>query len=111
MPNKNARHLRKAMTDAEKSLWSVLRNRQLGNFKFRRQRPIGPFIADFVCMERQLIVEADGGQHNENQNDQTRTAWLESNGWEVIRFWNNEILKNLDGVQQRILEALNKRSS
>ena len=101
-----AQRLRREMTDAERKLWSALRNRQLEGAKFRRQQPIGPFIADFVCQERRLIVEADGGQHAEREFDGSRTAFLESKGYRVLRFWNNDILKNLDGVAQTIAAAL-----
>jgi very-short-patch-repair endonuclease len=101
-----AQRLRREMTGAERKLWSVLRNRQLDNEKFRRQRPIGPFIADFVCQERRLIVEADGGQHADSISDAKRTAFLESKGYRVLRFWNNDILNNLDGVAQVIANAL-----
>jgi very-short-patch-repair endonuclease len=102
----NAQRLRREMTDAERKLWSVLRNRQLEGAKFRRQQPIGPFIADFVCHEAGLIVEADGGQHSDGTTDDRRTAFLESKGYRVLRFWNNDILKNLDGVGQVIEAAL-----
>ena len=101
-----ARKLRKDMTETEVVLWNALRARQLGGFKFRRQRPIGRFIVDFACVEHRLVAEADGGQRADNEADHRRTAWLEENGWRVIRFWNNDILSNLDGVRQAILEAL-----
>jgi primosomal protein N' (replication factor Y) len=94
------------MTDAEKRLWSALRDKRLSAFKFRRQRPVGPFIADFACLERRLIVEADGGQHNGSAEDGRRTQWLEDHGWTVLRFWNNDILKNTEGVLIRILEVV-----
>jgi very-short-patch-repair endonuclease len=94
------------MTDAERKLWSALRDRQLDGAKFRRQQPIGPFVADFVCQERRLIIEADGGQHAESANDARRTKFLESKGYRVLRFWNNDILRNLDGVAQVIAAAL-----
>jgi len=84
----------------------VLRNRQLGGAKFRRQQPIGPFIADFVCLERKLIVEADGGQHTDSAADARRSGYLEHKGYRVLRFWNNDILNNLDGVAQFIALAL-----
>jgi len=103
---KNAKRLRREMTDAERNLWSVLRNSQLEGAKFRRQQPIGPFIADFVCQQARLIVEADGGQHAKSTSDDRRTAFLESKGYRVIRFWNNEILRNLEGVAGSILAAL-----
>ena len=101
-----AQRLRREMTAAEHKLWSALRDRQLDGAKFRRQQPIGPFIADFVCQDYRLIVEADGGQHAENEADNHRTAFLESKGYRVLRFWNNDILKNLNGVADVILAAL-----
>jgi very-short-patch-repair endonuclease len=101
-----AQRLRREMTNAERKLWSVLRNRQLDGAKFRRQQPIGPFIADFVCQEARLIVEADGGQHAQNDADVRRTAFLASKGYRVLRFWNNDILQNLEGVAESILAAL-----
>ena len=101
-----AQRLRRELTDAERKLWSVLRNRQLEGAKFRRQQPICPFIVDFVCQERRLIIEADGGQHAGNGADERRTAFLESKGYRVLRFWNNDILSNLDGVAQVIAIAL-----
>ncbi len=103
----NARHLRKNLTDAERRLWSELRLRQAGGFKFRRQFPIGRYIVDFACPERKLIVEVDGGQHSEQINyDTDRTRWLESQGFRVLRFWNNEIQTNLEGVKETIYNAL-----
>jgi len=105
MPNqlKNARHLRKNMTDAEQSIWRALRLRQILGVKFRRQHPIGVYIADFVCIERKLIVEVDGGQHAEQiVEDKARTAWLEAQGYRVMRFWNNEVLQNIEGVLEAI---------
>ena len=110
MTTDRARQLRSAQTDAEQRLWAALRDRRLEGFKFRRQRKIGPYIGDFVCVEYNLIVEADGGQHAENPKDDLRTAWLEQHGWTVIRFWNNDILANLDGVLSAILEALAKQA-
>ena len=101
-----AQRLRRETTDAERKLWRALRNRQLDGAKFRRQQPIGPFIADFVCQERRLIIEADGGQHSESLNDARRTAFLESKGYRVLRFWNNDILRNVDGVAQIIATVL-----
>ena len=101
-----AQRLRRELTDTERKLWSVLRNRQLEGAKFRRQQPIGPFIADFVCQEQRLIIEADGGQHSDNAADARRTAFLESKGYRVLRFWNNDILNNLHGVADVIIGAL-----
>jgi very-short-patch-repair endonuclease len=105
-PAQKARQLRKKMTDAERRLWSVLRGRTLSGYKFRRQHPIGLYIADFACVEHRLVIEADGGQHADNLDDERRTVWLESQGWRVMRFWNNDILTNTDGVVRMIVEAL-----
>jgi very-short-patch-repair endonuclease len=104
---KFARQLRHNQTDAEKLLWSKLRNRALNGNKFRRQVPVGNYIADFLCLDAMLIVELDGGQHAEQQEyDQRRTHWLESQGFRVLRFWNNEVLTNIDGVCLALTEAL-----
>ena len=94
------------MTDAERRLWSILRNRRLSGYKFRRQHPIGPFIADFACIGHRLIIEADGSQHDESVADEHRTARLARQGWRVVRFWNNDILANPAGVAQAIVAAL-----
>ena len=105
-----ARTLRHKQTDAEKKLWSVLRSRQFENIKFRRQEPIGQYIVDFVSLERELIIEIDGGQHNQHpeiEHDEVRTKWLENKGFRVIRFWNNDVLLNTDGVIFKIWEAIN----
>lgn len=102
---KRARQLRNNPTQAEKLLWSRLQHEQLG-VKFRRQHPIKPYYVDFCCLEKKLIVEADGGQHNENRQDPKRTTYLESEGYKVLRFWNNEILKNIEGVLEIIKTEL-----
>ena len=107
--NPHARRLRREATDAERRLWSRLRNRQLGGFKFRKQETIGRCIADFACVECRLIVEADGGQHRD-EIDSERTAHLNGLGWEVLRFWSNDILQNTDGVLEVILGACERRS-
>ena len=109
MANKRARQLRTTMTDAERRLWACLRNRRFVGYKFRRQHPLGPFIADFACIEHRLVIEADGGQHAESATDQRRSRWLERRGWRVLRFWNTDILANTEGVQEMILAVLNKR--
>ncbi|HYI40617.1 MAG TPA: endonuclease domain-containing protein [Allosphingosinicella sp.] len=96
----NAAPLRRLATDAERLLWSRLRGRRLG-WKVRYQHTIGPFVADFVCLKRRLIVEADGGQHNEGA-DRSRSAYLRKQGFRIIRFWNHDILQNVDGVVQTI---------
>jgi len=102
----NARALRKSMTEAEKRLWSILRNRQVDGLKFRRQHPIGSYVADFACFEHRLVIEADGGQHNESIGDEKRTEALNAAGWRVLRFWNSDILENLEGVRAMIVEAV-----
>ncbi|MQA66591.1 MAG: DUF559 domain-containing protein [Alphaproteobacteria bacterium] len=106
MADERARTLRQQPTDAERRLWSILRNRQLSGHKFRRQASIGRYIADFVCFESKLVVEVDGGQHANSRDDAKRTAWLESQGFRVVRFWNNDVLENIDGVAQSIRAAL-----
>lgn len=102
-----SRQLRSEMTVAETHLWQHLRTRQICGKKFRRQHPVGKYILDFACIEAKLAIEVDGGQHNELQNyDNQRTAWLEVLGWKVLRFWNNEVLQNIEGVLEEILNAL-----
>ncbi|MQX37321.1 DUF559 domain-containing protein [Roseospira navarrensis] len=99
---RRARALRQAMTDAEKALWRRLRHDQLG-VRFRRQHPIGPYIADFACRPVRLIVEVDGGQHAVRPaRDQRRDAWLKGQGFTVLRFWNHDVLGNLDAVVNSI---------
>jgi very-short-patch-repair endonuclease len=106
-----ARSLRTTPTDAEALLWHHLRDRRLGNHKFRRQRPIGPYFADFACIEARLIVELDGGQHVEAAAyDENRTRYIESQGYRVLRFWNHEVLTQTDAVRERILQALQEGS-
>jgi very-short-patch-repair endonuclease len=103
----NARSLRTEMTEAERRLWQAIRGKQLQECRFRRQYPIGPYIADFACIDRKLVLELDGGQHQEQiEYDKRRTEFLQSQGWRVLRFWNNDVLKNLDGVLASIAEAL-----
>jgi very-short-patch-repair endonuclease len=103
--------MRHIATDSEKKLWRLLRSRQLEEFKFRRQVPIGNFIADLVCHERKLIVEVDGGQHAENARDEERDRWLAEAGYRVVRYWNNDVLKNPSGVLEAILSELASRSA
>jgi very-short-patch-repair endonuclease len=103
---KRARTLRSDVTDAERKLWSILRNRKLSGHKFRRQVPIGPYVADFLCFEARLIVEADGRQHAEAASDAKRDAWLGEQGFTVIRFWNNDIFENPEGVLSRLSDTL-----
>src|SRR3984893_10446742 len=97
MPNSRARQMRHTSTDGERRIWSALRDRRLMRYKFRRQHPVGDFIVDFACTEHQLAIEVDGGQHSENAADTTGTAWLQSQGWRVLRFWNNDVLSNTHG--------------
>ena len=97
---------RKTLTDAERKLWSILRSHRMQGWKFKRQEQLGDYIVDFVYFGARLIVEADGSQHAESLADEQRTAWLESEGFRVIRFWNNDILLNPDGVATAILAAL-----
>ena len=104
--SEKARKLRKNFTDAENALWQELRGRRFSDVKFRRQHPIGKYIADFACVERHLVIEVDGGQHAENSADLRRTARLNEKGWAVMRFWNDEVLLNRDGVLLRIREML-----
>jgi len=106
MPNQRARRLRRSSTDAERRMWSALRDRRLMKYKFRRQHPLGDLVVDFTCTEYQLVIEVDGGQHSDNSADQRRTAWLEDQGWKVFRFWNNDVLANTNGVIETILRAL-----
>ena len=108
----SARTLRKSETLAEKSLWEQLRNRTLDGFKFSRQVPIGPYIADFACREQRLIVEVDGATHSTEEelaHDNRRTEFLKSEGYGVIRFQNDEILNGMDEVLTLILQALRNR--
>ena len=103
-----ARRLRRQQTDAESKLWARLRARQLCGAKFRRQHAIGPFIADFCTVERGLVIELDGGQHaTQAQADQRRSAYLERSGYRVLRFWDNEVLMNMEAVLERIFQVLN----
>jgi very-short-patch-repair endonuclease len=104
-----ARQLRRSLTDAERVLWWHLRSRQLAGAKFRRQEPIGRYIADFCCVEHRLIVEVDGGHHadeSQQEYDRERTAFLGRCGYRVLRFWNAEVLGELDGVLEMIWEEI-----
>ena len=103
-----SRRLRATQTDAERRLWCELRLRQM-DVKFRRQHPIGKYVVDFVCLEARLCVELDGSQHvARSAYDATRTAFLESKGFEVLRFWDNDVLTNIDSVKEAIWIALEK---
>nr|WP_149893926.1 endonuclease domain-containing protein [Roseibium aestuarii] len=99
-----ARHLRRNATDAEQLLWYHLRNRGLNGWKFRCQVPVGPYVADFVCKEAELVVELDGGHHSlQADQDAARTLFLESVGFRVVRFWNNQVLQETQAVLEIIL--------
>lgn len=99
-----AKNLRKRQTDTEKLLWNHLRAKQIEGLKFRRQQPIGRHIVDFVCLEKKILIEVDGGQHAEETRDKQRDNWLSKEGFKVLRFWNNEVLQNLEGVLEVIRE-------
>jgi very-short-patch-repair endonuclease len=103
-----ARSLRRNMTDAEHRLWYRLRAHRFGGLSFRRQVPIGPYVADFICLDARLIVEVDGGQHasSQHQHDSVRDAWLRSQNFVVLRFWNNDVLTNTHGVLEEIAKAI-----
>jgi very-short-patch-repair endonuclease len=103
----NARRLRRALTDAERKLWTALRSRRFDGYKFRRQHPFGPYVLDFYCEQRNLAIELDGGQHSEQvERDAVRTAWLAAQGCKVVRFWNNDVSANLPAVLEQIRGAL-----
>ena len=102
-----ARALRGQQTDAEKRLWSRLRRKQVAGARFRRQMPVGPYIADFACPSAQLIIEVDGGQHgSDSKPDTRRDAWFHARGWRVLRFWNNQVLAETDSVVDEIYRAV-----
>ena len=109
MANERARSLRKNQTGAERMLWRAIKQKQLGGCRFRRQHSKGLYIVDFICLEKKLIVELDGGQHGlpeQAAHDAKRDAWLEANGYHVARFWNDDVYANLDSVLNAILELL-----
>ncbi|MDA1324213.1 MAG: endonuclease domain-containing protein [Proteobacteria bacterium] len=111
MVSKTARRLRKTPTDAEIRLWSRLRYQQLDGRRFRRQHPMGRYVVDFVCLAEKLIIEVDGGQHAiPSANEDARTLFLEKEGFRIVRFWNNDVLANTDGVLEAIREALGNKS-
>jgi len=107
MTRQRARALRKRMTDAERLLWRHLRNRELGGWKFRRQYPVGPYVVDFICLEKQVAIEVDGGQHAETEElDIQRSAYLNRMGYLVFRFWNNQVLQETEAVLEAIFAIL-----
>ena len=101
----HAGRLRRDATNAEKMIWHILRNRQLAGAKFRRQATLGRYVVDFLCVEAKLVVELDGGQHDA-ETDAQRTRWLEAQGYRVMRFWNNDVIENLEGVADTIRASL-----
>jgi very-short-patch-repair endonuclease len=101
-----ARRLRRGSTRAELLMWNKLRARQLAGFKFVRQEPVGPYVADFICRESRLVVEVDGGQHATDRRDLVRDQWLLDHNYQVLRFWNNDVLTNTEGVLETILSTL-----
>ena len=105
-PTIRARNLRNNPTEAESRLWAAIRNRQVGGFRFNRQVSVGHYICDFACRSAKLIVEVDGGQHAESPADKRRDAFLADHGYRVLRFWNNGVLANIDGVVSAIEQAL-----
>ncbi|MEI9418742.1 endonuclease domain-containing protein [Mesorhizobium sp. Cs1321R2N1] len=98
-----ARSLRRAMTEAEDRLWQELRDRRLDGIKFRRQAPFGKYIADFVCIEASLIIEIDGSQHADSDSDRSRDADLKARGFRILRFWNDDVLRDMNAVCDTIL--------
>ena len=109
MPQTRAQQLRTTPTEGEIRLWSRLRGKQIEGFRFRRQQPVGPYVVDFFCPSAKLVIEVDGGQHGERaRQDAARSRWIEGRGYRVLRFWNNEVLANTEGVVAAILEALRR---
>ncbi|MBI5782460.1 MAG: endonuclease domain-containing protein [Gammaproteobacteria bacterium] len=104
---RRARTLRNSLTDTERCLWSRLKRQQINGYKFRRQFPLGPYIVDFVSLEARLVIEVDGGQHaNRVGKDEVRDKWLVSQDFRVLRFWNNDVLRETDAVIETIVQAL-----
>jgi very-short-patch-repair endonuclease len=105
-----ARRLRKQSTDAERKLWNRLRSRAICGFKFVRQEPVGPYVVDFICRDRRLVIEVDGGQHATDERDLLRDRWLGERRFRVLRFWNNDVIGNIEGVLEMIANALQTES-
>jgi len=109
---KFAKSMRRQPTNAEAIIWATLRGARMQGFKFKRQQPIGAYIVDFVCFECGLVVEIDGGQHAEDVSaDQHRSNWLQSQGFRILRFWNNEVIERRDDVLESIIRALREYPS
>ncbi len=108
----NAKTLRRNLTDAEQKLWYHLRAHRFMGRKFKRQKPLGRYVVDFICLEEKLVIELDGGQHSENvEYDQERDLWLRSEGYTVLRFWNNELMNETEGVLERIRLAIENNAA
>ncbi|WP_306118481.1 MULTISPECIES: DUF559 domain-containing protein [unclassified Roseitalea] len=110
----NARRMRRHVTDAEKKLWAELRAHRLMGFGFRRQYPIRQFIADFACPEHRLVIQLDGSQHGREDiasEDKARSAALEADGWTVVRFWNDDVLRDIDGVCRHIVAVVHEKQA
>ena len=110
---KNAKEMRSNMTPAETKMWRILRGKRFQDLKFKRQVLIGNYIVDFLCEDKKIIIEIDGGQHNEElniQSDKNRTHYLENNGYKVLRFWNDDVMKNIDGVMEVIFREVKEGS-
>ena len=101
-----AKRLREHSTDTERHLWRYLRNRQIESFKLRRQQPVGSYVVDFVNLEKKVVIELDGGQHALDPGDKIRDEWLKAEGYKVLRFWDNQVFSNLEGVLEPIRDAL-----
>ncbi len=107
----NAKALRRTLTDAERKLWYHVRAARFQGWRFRRQVPIGHYVVDFLCEDARLVVELDGGQHaDQAQQDRSRTAWLNEQGYDVIRFWNDEVMREIGGVLEKLFSALSERT-
>ena len=114
MADERARYLRRNQTEAERRLWLYLKDMKREGFHFRRQCPVGPYVADFLCYSARIIVEVDGGQHGMDagiEHDRRRDEWFEKNGFRVLRYWNNDVLGNTEGVMETILNTLNEGKS
>ena len=110
---KNAKQMRSNMTPVESKMWQIIRGKRFQNLKFKRQVLIGNYIVDFLCEDKKIIIEIDGGQHNEEvniQSDKNRTQYLENNGYKVLRFWNNEVMKDIDSVMEVIFREVEEGS-
>lgn len=103
---KHAKALRKQMTDAERRLWYRLRAHRFGGYTFKRQVPIGPYVVDFACLGHKLVLESDGGQHADSSRDEIRDEWLRQNGFRILLFWNNDVLRQTNAVLEQVLQAL-----